>query len=93
MSGQTETTLLYSGPVDETLAVLPVGEYYVFAEIHENAGAYARSEITPSLTIYMPDQKEYEEFNIQQKLAYYGQVGDQARLTQMLAADVSGVNR
>ena len=33
--------VLYSGPLSEAKVIFPVGEFKLYAEIHEEAGAYA----------------------------------------------------
>jgi len=50
------TTPLYSGPNREAIVVLPVGEFHLYAEIHEEAEAYAVSDINLKLPIYLPEQ-------------------------------------
>ena len=40
-----QTTMLYAGTLDEVKVVFPVGEFHLFAEIHEEAGAYATYDI------------------------------------------------
>lgn len=42
-----ETNILYSGPTQETIAVFPVGEYRLWAEIHEEAQAFTEHTIEP----------------------------------------------
>ena len=37
--------MLYAGTLDEVKVVFPVGEFHLYAEIHEEAGAYATYDI------------------------------------------------
>ena len=49
-----ETTMLYAGPLDNSKAVLGVGKFHLFAEIHESAGAYTVADIDTSFIVQMP---------------------------------------
>ncbi len=80
-----KTTVLYSGPTRESKVVLPLGEFHLFAEIHEEAEAFTIFDIEVKFPTYLPTQEEYEAYNITQKLA---NTRDEARIAQMLTADV-----
>lgn len=83
-----KTTLLYSGPTREAEVVFPAGKFHLFAEIHEEAEAFTVFDIDVKFNIYLPDQEEYEAFNLDEQLALYTSTGDQARVSQILQADV-----
>ena len=80
--------MLYSGPLPEAKVVLPMGEFHLIAEIHEEAGAYAQFDIDTRFPTYLPDQQDYEKVDIRAMLARYAEIGDQARVSQILQADV-----
>ena len=80
--------MLYSGPLPEAKVVLPMGEFHLIAEIHEEAGAYAEFDIDTRFPTYLPDQQDYEKVDIRAMLAKYAEIGDQARVSQILQADV-----
>ncbi|XP_059084074.1 uncharacterized protein LOC131881274 [Tigriopus californicus] len=84
-----ETTLLYSGPTNEAVVVFPVGEFHLYAEIHEEAQAYALFDIDERLPIILPEQDEYEALNLDASIKNFAVLGDQARVSQMLLADAS----
>lgn len=84
-----ETTLLYSGPTSEAIVVFPVGEFHLYAEIHEEAQAYALFDIDERLPIILPEQDEYEALNLDEAIKKFAGLGDQARVSQMLLADAS----
>ena len=50
--------MLYAGPLDNSKAVLGVGKFHLFAEIHESAGAYTVSDIDTSFIVQMPTRCE-----------------------------------
>ena len=80
--------MLYAGPLPDAKIVLPMGEFRIFAEIHEEAGAYAVFDINKRFPTYMPDQQAYEAIDLQAELKKYAEIGDQARVSQLLLADV-----
>ena len=84
-----QTTMLYSGTLDEITAVFPVGEFHLYAEIHEEAGAYAVYDINPKFPTTLPDQDDYEAVNIDAWLKAETALGNQARVAQILLADAS----
>lgn len=80
-----QTTPLYSGPNREAVVSLPVGDFHVYAEIHEEAEAFAVYDITFKLSIYLPEKEDYDAFVIN--------TNDEARIAQFLTADVRHVFR
>lgn len=85
----TQESILYSGPLPEALVVLPFGEFHLYAEIHEEAGAYATYDVSKRFTTYLPDEEEYKAIDMAALLKQYKEVGNQQRVTQILQADVS----
>ena len=83
------TNMLYAGPLPEAKVVLPLGEFHLIAEIHEEAGAYAEFDIDLRFPTYLPDQQDYEKLDIRAMLKKYAEIGDQARVSQILQADVN----
>ena len=84
-----ETTMLYSGPLSETKVIFPVGEFRLYAEIHEEAGAFSFYEIDPKFSTVLPDEADYAQLDIKTLLKEYNDIGDQARVSQILLADAS----
>lgn len=82
------TTQLYSGPTSQAKLVFPVGDFRLFAEIHEEAEAFAVHDIETNFQIYLPTQEEYEAINVQALVNSSAQNGDQSRVSQLLLADV-----
>ena len=82
------TSMLYAGPLPDAKVVLPMGEFHLIAEIHEEAGAYAEFDISMRFPTYLPDQQEYESLDIAKMLEKYSEIGDQNRVAQILQADV-----
>ena len=90
MTDRGETSsMLYAGPLPDAKVVLPMGEFHLVAEIHEEAGAYAEFDISTKFPTYLPDQQEYESIDVAALLKEYSEIGDQARVSQLLLADVS----
>ena len=83
------TSMLYAGPLPDAKVVLPMGEFHLIAEIHEEAGAYAEFDISTRFPTYLPDQQEYESLDITAMLKKYAEIGDQNRVSQILNADVT----
>ena len=83
------TSMLYAGPLPDAKVVLPFGEFHLIAEIHEEAGAYAEFDIDLRFPTYLPDQQDYEKLDIRAMLKKYAEIGDQARVSQILQADVN----
>ena len=81
-----EEHILYSGPSREVLVVFPVGEFRLFAEIHEEAHAYTTYDIDPFFTGYLPEQYDYEALDINAEVQLHK--ADQSRVAQILLADV-----
>ena len=63
--------MLYSGPLSEAKVIFPVGEFQLYAEIHEEAGAYATYVINPKFSTVLPDEDDYNAANIQELLKEY----------------------
>ena len=84
-----ETTMLYSGPLSETKVIFPVGEFKLYAEIHEEAGAFSTYIIDPKFSTVLPDETDYANTDIKALLKQYNDIGDQARVSQILLADAS----
>ena len=84
-----ETKLLYAGPLDNAKAVFGVGKYHLFAEIWEEAGAYATFDIDTAFTTKMPRQEQYESYDLIADLKAFKDVGDSARTAMILQADAS----
>ena len=82
------TSMLYAGPLPDAKVVLPMGEFHLIAEIHEEAGAYAEFDISTRFPTYLPDQAEYESLDITAMLKKFAETGDQNRVSQILQADV-----
>ena len=81
--------MLYSGPLPDSKVVLPLGEFKLLAEIHEEAGAYKEFVINQKFPTYLPDQSDYEAVDMKALLKTFSDVGDQARVSQILQADAS----
>ena len=81
--------VLYSGPLSEAKVIFPVGEFKLYAEIHEEAGAYATYVINPKFSTVLPDEDDYNNANIEELLKQYSEIGDQDRISQLLQADAS----
>ena len=47
-------SVLYSGPLSEAKVIFPVGEFKLYAEIHEEAGAYSPFIINPKFSTVLP---------------------------------------
>ena len=63
--------MLYSGPLSEAKVIFPVGEFKLYAEIHEEAGAYATYVINPKFSTVLPDEDDYNNANIEELLKQY----------------------
>ena len=81
--------VLYSGPLSEAKVIFPVGEFKLYAEIHEEAGAYSPFIINPKFSTVLPDEDDYNAANVDELLKQYSEIGDQARISQLLQADAS----
>ena len=66
-----QITVLYSGPLSEAKVIFPVGEFKLYAEIHEEAGAYATYVINPKFSTVLPDEDDYNNANIEELLKQY----------------------
>ena len=80
---------MYAGSLDEKVVCFPVGEFHLYAEIHEEAGAYAKSDIDIKFSTTLPDEDDYKAVDVKEMLRQASEVGDQARISQILQADVS----
>ena len=85
----TEMSVLYSGPLPDAKVVLPLGTFELMAEVHEEAGAYTKHQIEARFPTYLPDEKDYKAVDLTAMLKRYSEVGDQARVSQILQADAS----
>lgn len=85
----TEMSVLYSGPLPDAKVVLPLGTFELMAEIHEEAGAYTKFQINPRFPTYLPDEADYKAVDLTAMLKRFAEVGDQARVSQILQADAS----
>jgi hypothetical protein len=45
-------------------------------------------QINPKFLVYLPDEKSYKNFDLAAELEKYTKLGDQARVSQLLQADV-----
>ena len=81
--------MLYSGPLSEAKVIFPVGEFKLYAEIHEEAGAYSPFVINPKFSTVLPDEDDYNVANVDKLIKQYSEIGDQARVSQLLQADAS----
>ena len=84
-----ETRLLYAGPLDNSKAVFGVGKFHLFAEIWDEAGAYANFDIDTSFTTLLPTQEQYEAYDIAADIKAFKDVGDAGRISMILQADAS----
>ncbi len=82
------TTMLYAGPLAEAKVVFPVGEFRLFAEIHEEAGAYAVYDILPKFSVYLPDEDDYNAFDFDTAIKDAKEVGNQDRVSQLLQVNI-----
>ena len=87
------TTLLYSGPGRESRAVFPLGEFHLFAEIHEEFESFATFHIDVKFPTYMPEEEEYFALGVGRTVQESSDTGDQTRVAQLLQADVSALMR
>ena len=46
-------------------------------------------QISPKFLVYLPDEKSYKGFDLTAELEKFTKLGDQARVSQLLQADVS----
>ena len=79
---------MFSGPINTIKTVLPLGEFMVFAEIYEEAGAFTRFMIKETIHILLPDETEFNAFNFAEKIEAAKFNGDKVRLAQLLTAEV-----
>ena len=84
-----ETRLLYAGPLDNAKALFGVGKYHLFAEIWEEAGAFAVYDIDKAFKTVMPTQEQYENYDKTADLKAFQDVGDSSRIAMILQADAS----
>ena len=81
--------ILASGPLAEIEAVFPQGSFLIGAEVHEEAGAFTEFTIMEHLDILLPEQDEYEQYELEKNLEEAKLNGNQNRASQILLADVS----
>ena len=84
-----ETRLLYAGPLDNAKAVFGFGKFHLFAEIWDEAGAFASSDINTAFTTIMPTREQYEAYDIAADIKKYKDTGDAGRISMILQADAS----
>ena len=84
-----ETRLLYAGPLDNSKAVFGVGKYHLFAEIWDEAGAFANFDIDTSFTTILPTQEQYDSYDIKADIKSFKDIGDAGRIAMILQADSS----
>lgn len=70
------------------MALFPVGRYKIYAEIHEEAGAFAKYVIKEKFDVLIPDKAEYDAFDVAVKILAAQTDGNKNLVTQMLTADV-----
>ena len=80
-----------SGPLAVIEAVFPRGSFLIAAEIHEEAGAFTEFILMDHIDILLPEQDEYEQFDIEENLRESKVNGNQNRVAQILQADVNNV--
>lgn len=59
------------------------------AEVHEEAGAFTEFTIMEHLDILLPEQDEYEQYELEKNIEEAKLNGNQNRASQILLADVS----
>ena len=79
-----ETSLLYSGPLDNTKAVFGYGKFYLTAEIWDEAGAYTVYVIDPAFPTILPTRDAYEAFPFDAELKTYQDKKDTSRMAMLL---------
>ena len=84
-----EETVLFSGPLNFIQVVLPLGSYVVYAEIFDEAGAFATFIIKKNMNLLLPDKVEFDAFDIAEQIEIAKFNGDKVRLSQILMADAS----
>ena len=89
LDGKGSTFILASGPLAEIEAVFPRGSFLIAAEIHEEAGAFTEFILMDHIDILLPEQDEYEQFDIEEHLRVSKVNGNQNRVAQILQADVN----
>ncbi len=89
VDGVEQITIIYAGPLQVAYAYFPFGSFEVFAEIFEEAGAFATYEIKRSLDLILPSEEVYNDFDVQKRVEEALQKGDQNLANQLLTADVS----
>ena len=86
LDNNNRTMPLYSGPMPEATAVLPMGQFHLYAKITESAGAYATYDINVRFPTVMPSQKQYYNYSILEKVQGHQRTGNQQRIAQILTA-------
>jgi hypothetical protein len=81
------TTLLYSGPLPEAKVIFGVGNFHLFVEIYEEAGAFAEYIIDNRFQVLIPDESDMPP--IDAMLEQYSKAGNQARVSQIIQAAAS----
>ena len=81
--------MLGAGPLDNIKAVLGVGIFHLYAEIWDEAGAFAIYNIDQEFTTILPTQEQYESYDINADIKEFKDVGDAPRIAMILQADAS----
>jgi len=84
-----ETRLLYAGPLDNSKVVFGVGKFHLFAEIWDEAGAFATYDIDTSFATILPTRDQYEAYDIEANIKGFSDIGDAGRISMILQAIAS----
>lgn len=84
-----ETSILYTGPLPESKVILPLGQFQLYAEVRDEAGAFNTFVISELFPTVLPDEADYKNLDLSAMLKSYSDIGDQARVSQIIQADVS----
>ena len=69
-----------------------MGKYRIEAQIHDSAGAYATHVIKHNFNSYLPTERDYNTTNVDKQLTFFTNLLDNARIAQILMADVKDFN-
>ena len=61
-----------------------MGKFHLFAEIHEEAGAYTVFDIDTAFTVILPLREKYEAYDFSAEVKKYTDTGDSARTAMLL---------
>ena len=76
--------MLYAGPLDNAKAVFGVGRFHLFAEVHEEAGAYTLYDINTNFPVILPTREAYEAYDFEGEVKKYKDTGDSSRTAMLL---------